>query len=529
MARTFGHEDAVRATGEALQHIVRTLPIDAFLQASSAKRYVVGPKGSGKSLILRRKAIDKRQEESGLCIPSNSQVPVDLLTSTWHIGRRFTQKWRNESDNHLAWSSIWKNAILRSILHHTWNIIVDSTARNAPSMNNPGWLKEYQYQQMVSLRESISKLLDPRAVLPKRPFEYYADLCNRLDKSPGDIHEVRHDNSQLEHIIDLYDSPVYVFLDNLDDYYEHDPALWTQSMYGLLRAIREVSDLHKHIHVYTSIRSDVFCQFSDEMLLQYRDFVVRLEYSRDELLAVFESGVRQLDDNLLHYPAARNANPWRAFFGDIRTIHNVAVGVEEPIQQYILRHTLWRPRDLIHIGTELLDKRQQYGFTEQIVRDAVAVASTGIAEQYLNEIRPLIDPRLDLRDFITSTFNSSVISRKSLEAVRNKLNAAWDVSAMNQTISSLEVRQLQIADPFEALYAVGLLGYSETPIGSVDAIQGFRLPGDLPKDFVDKVIPESNEYFLHPCLVGLLNPKRSRVGVVIGKDLLYRRTKVEHG
>jgi hypothetical protein len=60
MARNFGHEDAGLATPETLSAIVENFAIRTFLESSS-KRYLVGPKGSGKTLILLRKAIDERR------------------------------------------------------------------------------------------------------------------------------------------------------------------------------------------------------------------------------------------------------------------------------------------------------------------------------------------------------------------------------------------------------------------------------------------------------------------------------------
>ena len=70
----------------------------------------------------------------------------------------------------------------------------------------------------------------------------------------------------LESLLQLMRREVNVFLDNLDDYYERDPDLWFNSMYGQFRAVRELSLAHRHIHLFTSIRQDVYVQFSDSVL-----------------------------------------------------------------------------------------------------------------------------------------------------------------------------------------------------------------------------------------------------------------------
>ena len=87
-------------------------------------------------------------------------------------------------------------------------------------------------------------------------------------------------------------------------------------MYGQFRAVREIGLVHRNIHVFTSIRQDVYKQFSDEMRLQYFDYVTKLEYSKEELLKIFESRVQNLDDDLLKLPGKKNSHPWQAFFGE---------------------------------------------------------------------------------------------------------------------------------------------------------------------------------------------------------------------
>src|SRR5262252_7469868 len=113
MKRSFGHEDAGLATAETLGTIVTNFNIRRFLE-STDKRYLVGPKGSGKTLLLLRKAIDQRQKGDAICIPSEPDLPVDRLTASEHVGRRFNYAVAAKTDNELAWASVWKHSIFRS-------------------------------------------------------------------------------------------------------------------------------------------------------------------------------------------------------------------------------------------------------------------------------------------------------------------------------------------------------------------------------------------------------------------------------
>ena len=148
---------------------------------------------------------------------------------------------------------------------------------------------------------------------PLRPFQYYAELGPRLDARPGELSVVRQELRLLESLLQLSRREVYVFLDNLDDYYERNPQLWFNSMYGQFRAVREISLAHRHIHLFTSIRQDVYAQFADEMTLQYYDYVTELKYSKLELLSIFQAGIQRLDANLLMRPDLRDSDPGRRF------------------------------------------------------------------------------------------------------------------------------------------------------------------------------------------------------------------------
>ena len=79
MRRSFGHEDAGLATPETLNNIVKNFTIRAFLETND-KRYLVGPKGSGKSLLLLRKAIDQRKKGDLFAFhPIRIYLLIDLL------------------------------------------------------------------------------------------------------------------------------------------------------------------------------------------------------------------------------------------------------------------------------------------------------------------------------------------------------------------------------------------------------------------------------------------------------------------
>jgi hypothetical protein len=507
MAKDFGHEDAGLATPETLVSIVENFGIRTFLGTSN-KRYLVGPKGSGKTLILLRKAIDQRCQADALCIPSDPDLPVDRLTAAEHIGRRFNFKVSDPAENRLAWTAVWKHCILRSVLHHLRDEILTAAAQAAGAPSAETWHAELIHRRFKEQKDAIDGLLRNVSIHPLRPFQYYAELGARLDARPGELSVVRQELRLLESLLQLSRRDVYVFLDNLDDYYEQNPHLWFNSIYGQFRAVREISLAHRHIHVFTSIRQDVYAQFADEMSLQYYDYVTELRYNKSELLSIFQAGIQRLDTNLLMRPGLRDSDPWRAFFGESVLLRNGRVGCEEHVKDYLYRHSLGRPRDLVHIGTVLLNERPAEGFGTEHVRKAVARAERDIAEQYLAEIRPLLDPRLNLKEFVEQFVTSNVLSSEDL----TRITAEYQ---KKQAIS-YELDGASVANPFETLYGLGLFGVEMTLHDSSETIQQFEPPGHGLHDNVSRKLPPSDRYFLHPILGYLQRPNRCSRDLIVG-------------
>jgi hypothetical protein len=508
MARDFGHEDAGLATPETLAAIVENFGIRTFLNCGN-KRYLVGPKGSGKTLILLRKAIDQRRQADALCIPSDPDLPVDRLTAAEHIGKKFNFKVGDPAENSLAWTAVWKHCILRSVLHHLRDEILVGVAQTAGAPSADNWHAELMHRRLKEQKDAVDHLLSDVSVYPLRPFQYYTELGARLDARPGELSAVRQELRMLESILQVSRRDVHVFLDNLDDYYERNPHLWFNSMYGQFRAVREISLAHRHIHLFTSIRQDVYAQFADEMTLQYYDYVTELRYSKSELLSIFEAGIQRLDSNLLMRPDLRDSDPWRAFFGESVVLRNGRVGCEEHVKDYLYRHSLGRPRDLVHLGTVLLNERPAEGFGIEHVRKAVARAERDIAEQYLAEVHPLLDPRLNLKELVEQFVTSNVLSSKEVA----RITADYQ---KRQAISYELDGASEVPNPFETLYGLGLFGVELTLHDSSETIQQFEPPGHGLRERVSRKLPPSDRYFLHPILCYLQRPNQSSRELIVG-------------
>ncbi len=508
--RDFGHEDAALAAESTLASIVVNRGINTFLSTNN-KRYLVGPKGSGKSLLLLKKAIDQRAEGGAICIPSDTASPVDRLTSAQHVGQQFHRSVSKDSEVNLAWASVWKHSIYRSVFHHIYNDILKRIDGHGGETSD-GAVREYEKTQIAQTQAAAEKFLKISLGPAKGPYYYFVEVCNKLDAGRQQyLAKVRDEVRELEDLLQLTRPSIFVYLDNLDDYYEKQPELWFNSMYGQFRAVREIGLAHRHIHVFTTIRQDVYQQFADEMRLQYYDYVSFLRYSPAELAEIFETRVKDLDDDLLSQPAKRTSDPWKAFFGAAETIENGVVGVQEHVRDYTTRHTLHRPRDLVHMGTVLLDRRTANGFTDEVVKTSIKHASLDVAEQYLAEIRPLLDQRFDVGHFIKAHVPSNVLDLFDVQQITADYVASFDDPEIASEPSDL-------TKPFETLIAIGLIGYAEQRPNSDDYIQHFNPPGQGLAEPEGRHLPDASMFFLHPILTNYLKPGSMSTDFLVGKD-----------
>ena len=508
--RDFGHEDAALAAESTLASIVVNRGITTFLSTNN-KRYLVGPKGSGKSLLLLKKAIDQRAEGDAICIPSDSASPVDRLTSAQHVGQQFHHSVSEDSEVNLAWASVWKHSIYRSVFHHIYNDILKRISSSSGEKSE-SYMREYEKTQIAQTQSLAEKFLKISLGPAKGPYYYFVEVCNKLDAGRHQyLAKLREEIQELEELLQLSRPSIFVFLDNLDDYYEKQPELWFNSMYGQFRAVREIGLTHRHIHVFTTIRQDVYQQFADEMRLQYYDYVSFLRYSPEELSKIFELRVNDLDDDLLAEPAKRQENPWRAFFGESDVIENGVIGVKEHVRDYTTRHTLHRPRDLVHMGTVLLDRRSANGFTDEVVKASIKEASLDVAEQYLAEVRPLLDQRFDIAHFINTHVTSNVLDLFDVKQITEDYALSFDDPDVIDEPSDLN-------RPFETLIAIGLIGYAEQRPNSEEFYQHFNPPGQGLAEPEARFLPEASMFFLHPILTNFLKPGSICTDYLVGRN-----------
>lgn len=518
--RTFGHEDAASAAGPKLEQsvadIVQNKAITDFLSDDN-KCYVIGPKGTGKTLLLIRKALDRITNQSICVVPHDSDLPVDMLTVQEHLGKKFWQTTKDRRDSSLAWTAVWMNAILKAALYN----LCDTAGR--PSVCLPSFPKDlshdlaFRYEKQIAetLRGDLDSIFGPPPYVRHRAvYSFYAETLHNLDSAGvKSIPTITAENDKLTNLLRDSNKPVYLFIDNLDKHYELLPELWFQSMEALFRVIRDIRRQLRHIHVFTSIRKDIYNRFATEQITQFDDYIAFLDYTRAEVLRVFEHGIARLEDTLLSIPALRKDDPWHAFFGNAVNIENLIVSQQtEKIQDYVFRHSLWRPRDLVLLGNRILTAKGDAPMTADSVRNGVSDAAALICRQYLEEIRPSIPAAMSVKYFVREFLGSNILTREDAE-----MACAMYTESLG-TPCAQDCHKCDGPHPVCALYSVGLIGAvtQSTVTGKVQ--QTFLKPGERPAVEGRERIPHTRWYVVHPVLYEILGNERINKSVVVGYD-----------
>ena len=460
---------------EALLH--RTPEIDNFLSLDRDDKFIViGTKGFGKTLLLKAKRILYQRKTHAVCLPTSN-----LLDKP--IGDKIFSKDALAffAESPLPWSKLWLTAIAAATLKH-----LGQTAE-------------------LKVNPRLARLL---ADTPLRGvIDHFVRL---LDFSPSELLRTASDtDGHLVPRLRAVNTPVAIFIDGVDEYFnkhieavrnpssvagELSPDIWHFAQLGLVEVAYQLRRVNHHLKVFAAVRKEAYARLlrSTVMSQQYRGSAVDIVYPFESLREIFLSNIRLEKADRMVRPERLRADPIEAFLGRT-TVTHVYTGLEEDAFDYVCRHTLLRPRDLMTIGQRLATLRPDERRNEQRQKEVVNQAATEIAQEYLVEIAPYV-AGLDLTQFLRRV-PGHILTRQEVETL---------FQAHTTATGALEPQHV-----FCALYRVGLLGHPFLDRVRGEIVQRFLRPGEGTLE-PDGVLPPAAHYLLHPVLsdvIGQVNPK----------------------
>ncbi|HEX2539964.1 MAG TPA: hypothetical protein VHM00_02665 [Caldimonas sp.] len=469
---------------ESLLH--RTPEIEGFLSPDRDDKFIViGTKGFGKTLLLKAKRVLYQRAGNAACLPSGSLLDKPIGDKIF--GRESIALL---AASPLPWSKLWLSAIALAVLKHA------GAAQDLKvTAKLGGLLADTQLHGVI---------------------DHFVRL---LDFTPSELQRAANDtDGHLIPRLRALKTPMALFIDGIDEYFskhveagpaspsvtgELSPSVWYFSQLGLVEVAYQLRRINHHLKVFAAIRKEAYARLPRRtaMAQQYRGSAVDIVYSPESLHEIFVNNVRLVRSEHMVRPELAKGKPLEAFFGRTSVV-DTATREEEDVFEYVCRHTLLRPRDLMTIGERLAALRPDERRNEFRMKEAVHQSATEIAHEYLAEIAPYVaglDPELVFKDL-----PGQIIGRAEAEAMAG-------------------------LDALSALYRVGLLGYVQHDRVRGEWRQRFLRPGEATLD-ADGALPPSTHYLVHPVLldlVGRVNPmflKRVDRTNVVGYDRPWRES-----
>jgi class 3 adenylate cyclase len=484
---------------EALLH--RTPEIEGFLRSDRDDKFIViGTKGFGKTLLLKAKRILYQREGRAVCLPTWSLLdkPIgDKIFSRESLAFLVVSP--------LPWSKIWLAAIALSVLKHVGGL---SDLKVCPAL------------AALVADDQLHSVID--------------HFIRLLELTPSDLQRCGTDtDGHLVPRLRAVTAPVAMFIDGVDEYFnkhvegpanhpsvtgELSPNVWHFAQLGLVEVAYQLRRINHHIKVFATVRKEAYARLvkTTVMSQQYRGSAVDIAYSPQSLREIFINNVRLLKSDVMASPERWRADPLESFLGRA-TVTDAYTREEEPAFEYICRHTLLRPRDLMTIGERLSALRPQERQSEIRFKEVVHQAATEIAYEYLAEIAPHVGD-LELEQLMRR-LPGNVLTRDDIETIFVEHSLA----------TGGEERHV-----FCALYRVGLLGYVLYDRVRGAWAQRFLRPGEATLE-PDGMLPQAPYYLLHPVLhdvIGRLNAayqQRVHRANIIGYGRTWNETEGASG
>lgn len=494
--------DAMQLNDKSLDIVYHNLLTKSFVNNNNSLG-IAGIKGQGKTFLLKVKRkksqlyLDSDYSKI-LCFPKDNMV--DQLDSSLCINPQlitYLQEFPN-------WVAIWKVAISITIL---------------------------KYKEFAFIRTSLTKKDISDELLSL--FEIDNDDCRpsiifnrllRLDRK--DLVTVLYDTSILLDKLKQINQAIHIFIDKVDQAFSKDlqrihgnsrlsrnASFWQYSQYSLACAAYEILSANSHIKVYFSIRQEALIDahiIAGNLKRNINTYIVSLQYSREDLFELFNLYVlKENPTNLVNRHSQKN-NQMEAFIGQNSFWHE-HINQEEDLMAYIYRHSLKRPYDIIRICRELYYKNDR---TIKDIRNTINEVSDDIIRTYLEELKFFIKYDIEDINYLLSNLNFNIFDLKTLQLICEQ----YSFLGGRANSCSLNCAQCKKLNIFTTLYNIGLIGIIQKNEDGTEYRQEFKSIGGGIINFENIDLPESELYFLHPCLKGITRELRRKKGAIFQTD-----------
>ncbi len=503
----FGDPDAARS---GLEDFIDFEGVDGIATKNSdlRARVIVGRKGAGKTLYLRRAR--EFASTSDDLYADDIQQNLPSTTDIVRVANLYPKGVLVEK-----WMAIWRCAILRSLASHI--------------LCNERLGDKLDAKEQEALREDFPEVMRDAADA-RAPLTVYSQVIEIVrDPSFGarwlDQVVSHRQWEELEYrlgqLLDRF-PPMCFYIDAIDEEFRHAPAFWLMCQKGLfyqvMRLLRDTR-LGGRLHIFICVRDHVYTSvFGSEHATRYLDpwHIRLLEWDSSSITYFLDQKIHRLDSAWLG-----SGEPTLSGWLGTDRVYNERRRLEESTLSYVLRHTRLLPRDVVNLGNEMCQQmRTRTGsvkaLTHQDIRSAVNRCATmfgreqleicanqisadmmheGAALQQISEIYTSTDP----------TFTGSDVYQTSVRQQLSRFLQSLGHDRIDRETflrTREEGRRLfdGHTDVMAVLWQNGLLGM--IPAGLSDGRAVFYSAAAHHDLWIDDAAPA---YAFHPCLIDALS------------------------
>jgi hypothetical protein len=467
--------------------IHETSSIKAYLAPKHQERTIlVAPKGYGKTLLLIAKKKSFLEARSGQIVMAENRF-IDRPLGIFPVIKR--ELLDLLASDYEFWKSLWKISLSLSAIkafaratreRHTDRTLLDH-----------GW-----YSRIIADDHKYFEAGEIFADLVSQDYRYIINVIAR--------------SNVIFPYFNRINTQIVFFIDNVDEYFRpvledrsartsgshslyrnRSNSVWSLAQIALASVAYELEKTNHHIKIYCTIRHEAFLKMpeveSDAFQISGR--CTKIEYSRDDLEKIFLKNIDITPKERL--VDTDNPDPMLRLVGETnQVVDHRFVSRPERIFDYFLRHTLYRPRDLMFIGGEIVKITPSQRSAEAI-RTAVDTATKTIVDSIFGEMRPFFS--VPNRELLFKRIEANVLTLDQLEEVRDVYVGALGDAASRDPDG-------EIGHPFSVLHKLGLLGTVRLEFGNQGRWrQRFLQPTEIQINN-DPELPVSEYYLVHPAL-----------------------------
>ena len=279
---------------------------------------------------------------------------------------------------------------------------------------------------------------------------------------------------------------------------------------GLIEASWGCMNANSHVKIYASIREEAYVNYESATKPNLHGAVVTIRYTKEELR-------RMLDSLSTIYEGSQDFHDFIGFV-DVKNNH---AGIVEDSFNYLHRHTLGRPRDLVIVCAEL--SRQSVCGQERLFRETVKqVGSDLINSSLFTEMSVFLECLRDTesrrRFFNKIPYN--VLSRSELVEIASAFNNV-DPKLYGELHTSGNI----FSHPFCELWSCGLLGVVQQDNAEDPPTQRFKQRYDRAESCAH-ALPSGEYYLLHPSLQASIHRCRDGAGYAVFRGVVVGHANV---